>query len=175
MNKAEKQQIVASLADRFAKSPNFYLTDFTGISVKGITDLRRRFMSNGAEFVVAKNTLALRAMQEASVQGLDDVLAGPTGFVFAGADPVSAAKVLADFQRESEQRPAVKAGVVDGKQVGPEDVKRLAALPSKDELLSQVAGAMQAPLQGLLGAMDGLLYQFAGVLESLRAQREGAA
>jgi len=175
MNRTEKQEVVAALADRFAKSPNFYLTDFTGISVKGITDLRRRFLSNGAEFVVAKNTLALRAMKEASVTGVEDVLAGPTGFVFAGADPVTAAKVLADFQKEMEQRPAVKAGVVDGRPVGPEDVKRLAALPTKEELLGQIAGAMQAPLRGLLGAMDGVLYQFAGVLESLRAQRQGAA
>lgn len=175
MNRTEKKEVVAALADRFAKSPNFYLTDFTGISVKGITDLRRRFLSNGAEFVVAKNTLALRAMKEASVTGVEGVLAGPTGFVFAGADPVTAAKVLADFQKGMEQRPAVKAGVVDGRPVGPEDVKRLAALPTKEELLGQIAGAMQAPLQGLLGAMDGVLYQFAGVLESLRAQREGAA
>lgn len=175
MNRTEKKDVVAALADRFAKSPNFYLTDFTGISVKGITDLRRRFLSNGAEYVVAKNTLALRAMKEASVSGVEDVLAGPTGFVFAGADPVTAAKVLADFQKEMEQRPAVKAGVVDGRPVGPEDVKRLAALPTKEELLGQIAGAMQGPLQGLLGAMNGVLYQFAGVLESLRAQREGAA
>jgi len=175
MNRDEKQTFVATLTEKLRSSPNLYLADFTGISVKGMTDLRRRFRSEGAEFLVVKNTLARWAFRDAEVAGFEDVLAGPTGIVFAGEDPVSAAKVLADFQKEQENRPAVKAGVVDGKAVGADDVRRLAALPTREVLMGQVAGVFQAPMAGLVGAMEGLLYQMVGVIEALRAQRADAA
>lgn len=171
MNKSEKQDIVAGLADRLAESGSVYLTDFTGLSVKSVTELRRRIRANGAEFVVAKNTLALRAFRQASVEGLDDILRGPTGFVFGGADPVTTAKVLVDFQQEEDKKPAIKAGLVDGKRVGADEVTRLASLPGRDQLMGQMAGALQAPLQGFVGALNGMLYQIVGALEALRAQR----
>ena len=175
MNKNEKADLVQTLTAQLNESPNVYLTDFTGISVNRFNELRRRFRAQGARFVVAKNTLVRRAFQELSVEGLDDALAGPTGLVFAGADPVAAAKVLAEFQKEDEDRPAVKAGLVDGRTVGPDQVKRLAALPTRDELMGQLAGAFQAPMAAFAGALDSMLYQFVGVLEALRAQREDAA
>ena len=109
------------------------------------------------------------------MDGLDDALAGPTGLVFTGADPVAAAKVLATFQKEEANRPAVKAGLLDGRMVGPDEIKRLASLPSRDELMSQIAGAFQAPMAAFAGALDSMLYQVVGVLEALRAQREEAA
>jgi large subunit ribosomal protein L10 len=110
MKRAEKEALVTGLKDRITQSSTVYLTDFTGLSVKNMTDLRRRFRSAGIEFLVAKNTLALRALHEVSIDSLDDVLAGPTGFVFAGAEPVGAAKVLEDFRKETQNKPAVKAG-----------------------------------------------------------------
>jgi large subunit ribosomal protein L10 len=173
MNRTQKGELVQGLTGRFSRSANIYVTDFTGLRVKNMTELRRRLRSAGGEYVVVKNTLAVRALQAASVGGLDDVLQGPTGVVFAG-DPVAAAKVLADFQKEFE-RPTVKAGVVDGRRVTPEEVKRLAALPSRDQLLGQVAGALQAPLAAMAGALNGLFYPVVGALEALRAQRSTAA
>ena len=105
---------------------------------------------------------------------MDDALQGPTGLVFVAADPVAPARILADFQKEL-QRPAVKAGWLDGRRVGAEDVRRLAALPPKDRLLGQVAGALQAPLSGFVGALNGLLQQMVGALEALKVQREETA
>jgi large subunit ribosomal protein L10 len=175
MKRAEKEALVTGLKDRITQSSTVYLTDFTGLSVKNMTDLRRRFRSAGIEFLVAKNTLALRALHEVSIDSLDDVLAGPTGFVFAGAEPVGAAKVLADFRKETQNKPAVKAGLVDGKRVTPEEVQQLAKLPTREELLSQAAGAFQGPLQGFVGVLSGMLNQFVGALEALRAQRADAS
>lgn len=175
MNKTEKSDAVATLTTQLSESPNVVLTDFTGISVNRFNELRRRFRAEGAKFVVAKNTLVLRALREASMEGLDDALAGPTGLVFTGTDPVAAAKVLATFQKEEENRPAVKAGLLDGRMVGPDEIKRLASLASRDELMSQLAGAFQAPMAAFAGALDSMLYQVVGVLEALRAQREEAA
>lgn len=174
MNRTEKGEIVAGLTDRFSRAATIYVTDFTGLRVKNLTELRRRLRAAGGEYVVVKNTLALRALQAASPGGLADVLRGPTGLVFVETDPLAPAKILAEFQREFE-RPAVKAGWVDGRRVTPDEVKRLAHLPSRDQLLGQLSGAWQAPLAGLVGAMNGLLYQMVGALEALQAQRSTAA
>lgn len=174
MNRTDKGNIVAGLEGRFSKAASIYVTDFTGLRVKNMTELRRRLRAAGGEYVVVKNTLALRALQAVSKSGLDDVLHGPTGLVFVETDPVGTAKILADFQKEFE-RPAVKAGLVDGRRVTAAEVKRLASLPSRDQLLGQVAGALQAPLAGLVGVMSGLLTQMVGALEALKGQRSTAA
>ena len=172
--KAQKQEMVTALANRLRRSPTVYVTDFTGLDVAKLTQLRRRLRQAGTEFVVVKNTLALRALGDAQVRGLESHLAGPTGLVLAGADPVAAAKVLADFVKEFE-KPAVKVGLVDGKAVTPEQVKRLAGLPTRLELLAQLAGALQAPMAGCAGALYGLLQNMVGALEALRQQRSSAA
>jgi large subunit ribosomal protein L10 len=173
--KAQKQETVTALAARLKRSTTLYVTDFTGLDVAKMTQLRRRLRQAGTEFVVVKNTLARRALGNAQVPGLEQHLAGPTGLVLAGADPVAAAKVLADFAKEFE-KPAIKVGLVDGKAVTPAQVTRLASLPSRLELLSQLGGALQAPLAGFAGALNGLLMNMVGALEALRAKRaEGAA
>ena len=93
--------------------------------------------------------------------------------MFAGEDPVAAAQLLSEFSKKHDAF-TVKAGLVEGQRVSAADVKRLASLPSRDELLGQLAGLMQAPMQGFVGALDGLLYQMVGVLEALREQRATA-
>jgi len=168
--KEQKQQVVTALADRLRRAPTVYITDFTGLDVAKLTQLRRRLRAAGVEYVVVKNTLALRALGDARVPGLEPHLAGPTGLVLGGADPVAAAKVLGDFAREFE-KPAIKAGLVDGKTVTPEQVKRLASLPPRTELLARLGGALQAPMAGFVGALNGLLMNLVGALEALRTKR----
>lgn len=170
--KAQKQEMVTTLAQQVARSQTIYVTDFTGLNVAHITDLRRRLRAVGVEYVVVKNTLARRALTESQRQqgGLEEHLAGPTALVLAGADPVGAAKVLADFAKEFE-KPAIKIGLVEGKPVSSAQVKSLAALPSKQQLLAQLGGAFQAPMAGFLGVLNGLLYSMVGALEALKEQR----
>jgi len=173
--KAQKQETVAALATRLKRTTTLYVTDFTGLDVAKMTQLRRRLRQAGTDFVVVKNTLARRALGDAQVPGLEDHLAGPTGLVLAGADPVAAAKVLADFAREFE-KPAIKVGLVDGKAVTPAQVKRLASLPPRLELLGQLGGTLQAPMASFAGALNGVLMNVVGALEALRAKRaDGAA
>lgn len=173
MNRTKKAELVDQLRERLARTQSLYLTDFTGIAVKPMTELRRKMRSAGVEYVVVKNTLALRALEEAAVSGVESALSGPTAFVFVGDDPVAAAKLLTDFQKE-HQTLTVKAGIVDGKTVTSDEVKKLASLPPHDQMLSQLAGLMQAPLQGFVGAVGGLLFQLVGAVEALRAQRATA-
>jgi large subunit ribosomal protein L10 len=173
MNTTEKQSLVDDLASRLKSASSVYVTDFSGINVAQANDLRRRLRKAGVDYVVIKNTLAKRALSSASVAGLDAHLKGPTAIAM-GKDASTAAKVLSDFAKEF-QKPAMKGGVVDGRAVTPEQIRKLASLPPRDVLLSQLAATMQAPMAGFLGVLQSLLSNFAGALEALKTQREGAA
>jgi large subunit ribosomal protein L10 len=171
MKRNEKERLVAELKDKLEGASALYYTDFTGLNVKKMTDLRRRFRKAGVEYVVIKNTLALRAVNESGLAG--ERLKGPTGIV-VGKDAVAAAKVLTDFAKEFEQKPEIKGGMLDGKSIDTAQVKKLASLPSREQMLAELGAGMQSPIASLIGAMNGLMGMFAGALEALRTQREGA-
>ena len=172
MKRTEKEQLVAELSQKIKNAKALYYTDFSGLNVKRMTELRRRLRKAGVEYVVIKNTLALRAVNDSGLTG--ERLRGPTGVVI-GKDPVAAAKVLNDFARENEQRPQVKGGMLEGKPLSTEQVKQLASLPSREQMLAELGAGLQSPMAAFVGALTGLLYMFVGALEGLRAQREGAA
>ncbi|HEY9439154.1 MAG TPA: 50S ribosomal protein L10 [Streptomyces sp.] len=174
MSKTERQATVESLTELLKGSPNVFVTDFSGLNVLRMTELRRRLRGAGVEYVVVKNTLAQRAFAANGVHALDEHLAGPTGLVLSGTDAMAGAKVLTDFAREFE-KPAIKIGLVDGRRVTPAQVKRLADLPPREVLLAQLAGYIQAPMAQFAGVMNGLLSQMVGALEALRAQRSAAS
>jgi len=174
MKVQEKQAFVERLAERLRDAQAVYLTDFTGLNVKSMTDLRARLRRAGVEYLVVKNTLAQRAFGGLDLPDVSGFFTGPTGLVIGREDPVTAAKVLDEFAREHDNKPAVKIGIVERRAVGAEDVARLAKLPPRDQLLAELAGAMQAPLAQLAFALQALLSEFVGLLEALRAQREGA-
>src|SRR6476469_338892 len=171
MKRNEKEQLVTELTAKINGASAFYYTDFTGLNVKRMTELRRRFRKAGVEYVVIKNTLALRAVNESGLVG--ERLKGPTGLVMA-TDPVEAAKILTDFAKTNDQRPTVKGGLCDGASIDAAQVKRLAAMPSREQMLAELGAGLQAPLGAMLGALSGLLMNFAGALEALKTQKEGA-
>jgi large subunit ribosomal protein L10 len=171
MKRTEKEQLVSELKDKIGGASALYYTDFTGLNVKRMTDLRRRLRKANVEYVVIKNTLALRAVNESGLVG--ERLKGPTGLVMA-KDAVGAAKVLTDFAKENDQRPAVKGGMLEGTSIDAAQVKRLAAMPSREQMLANLGAGLQSPLGAFLGAMNGLLMTFAGALDALKTQREGA-
>jgi len=171
MKRTEKEQLVTELSQKLNTAQSLYYTDFTGLNVKRMTELRRRLKKAGVEYVVIKNTLALRAVNESGL--VSDTLKGPTGLVVA-KDPVSAAKVLTDFAKENEDKPAVKGGLLSGKRIDNAQLKRLASLPSREQMLADLGAGMQSPMAAFVGALNGLFYMFAGALEALKTQREGA-
>ena len=171
MKRNEKQELVTELTAKIKGATALYYTDFTGLNVKRMTELRRRLRKANVEYVVIKNTLALRAVNESGLVGAK--LKGPTGLVMA-KDAVGAAKVLSDFAKEHDARPTVKGGMLDGASIDAAQVKRLAAMPSREQMLAQLGAGLQSPLSAFLGAMNGLLMNFAGALDALKTQREGA-
>ena len=172
MNKTEKQQLVTELRDKIKGAKALYYTDFTGLNVKRMTELRRRLRRAGVEYVVIKNTLALRAINESGLTG--SRLRGPTGVVVS-KDPVTAAKLLSDFARENDQKPAVKGGLLEGTAIDEKQVKKLASMPSREQMLAELGAGLQSPMAAFVGALNGLLYIMVGALEALRAQKEGAS
>ena len=136
-----------------------------------MTELRRRLKRAGVDYVVIKNTLALRAVNESGLVG--ETLKGPTGLV-VGKDPVAAARVLTEFAKEFEDKPAMKGGMLQGKAIDNAQLKRMASLPSREQMLADLAAGLQSPMAAFVGALNGLFYQFAGALDALKSQREGA-
>jgi large subunit ribosomal protein L10 len=171
MKKAEKEQLVTELRDKLKSAQSLYYTDFTGLNVKRMTELRRRLKRAGVDYVVIKNTLALRAVNESGLVG--EKLKGPTGLV-VGKDPVAAARVLTEFAKEFEDRPSMKGGLLQGKAINNAQLKRMASLPSREQMLADLAASMQSPMAAFVGALTGPLYMFAGALDALKSQREGA-
>src|SRR5688572_17973321 len=171
MKKAEKEQLVTELRDKMKGAKALYYTDFTGLNVKRMTELRRRLRRADVDYVVIKNTLALRAVNESGLVG--ERLRGPTGVVIS-RDPVAAAKLLSDFAKENEQRPAMKGGLLDGVAIDEAQVKKLATMPSREQMLADLGAGLQSPMAAFVGALNGMLYMFAGALDALKTQREGA-
>ena len=159
MKQSDKQKLVDSLRAKLGTDTTLYYTDFTGLNVKRMTELRRRLRKVGVEYVVLKNTLAIRAINESGL--ISQKLKGPTGVVVA-KDGVTAAKVLTDFAKENDQKPSVKGGIFEGKSVDGAMVKKLASLPTRDEALSIFAGYLNS-----------IPMMFALALEARRAQLEG--
>ena len=162
MSKTERQAEVEALTAELAGQQALYVTDFRGLSVQRITEFRRRLRGAGARYVVVKNTLAQRALAANQIGGLDEFLAGPTGFVVS-KDPLTAAKVLTEFVKEFE-KPAIRAGYVDGAAVSVAHVQRLGAIPPREVLLAMIAGSL-----------NNIVASFAGCLEALREQRSAAS
>lgn len=171
MKRSDKEQLVVELKQKLEGATALYYTDFTGLNVKRMTELRRRLRKAKVEYVVIKNTLALRAVNESGLVG--ERLRGPTGLVMS-KDAVAAAKVLTDFAKENEQRPTVKGGIFEGRPINAKQVSKLAAMPSREQMLSELGASMQAPMASFVGAMNSLLTMFVGVVDALKTQREAA-
>jgi large subunit ribosomal protein L10 len=174
MNRTEKESFISALRERVDRAPAMYFTDFSGLNVKSMTELRRMLRDSGAEYLVAKNRLMLRALEGTEIPDLSGVLNGPTGVVFTYEDAVAPAKALTDFAKEHGDKPAFKLGVLDNKILDAAQIDRLAKLPSKEQLLAEFAGAMQAPMAALAMALEAKLQETAGLLDAYKAKKQEA-
>lgn len=172
MNRQEKERFVEDLRERVRRAPAFYLTDFTGLDVKSMTVLRSRLRESGAEYVVVKNRLAARALEGLDLPDLRDSLVGPTGFVLGYEGAVEPAKAVTEFADAHEDKPIFKVGVLEKELLDAAQIARLARLPSRDQLLAGLAGALESPLRGLAYALGAKVQEMAGLLEALGRQKE---
>jgi large subunit ribosomal protein L10 len=170
MARAEKQAAVTEIVDSFNDSVGAVLTDYRGLTVKELQELRRSLGEN-ADYAVVKNTLAKLAAQEAGMSGFDELLVGPTAIAFLNGDVVEAAKGLRDF---AKAHPAliIKGGYLDGKAIDAKEVGKLADLESREVLLGKLAGAMLASLSQAVYLLNAPIAQVARLAGALQAKAE---
>ncbi len=170
----DKEAAVAQLAGEFRESNGAVLTEYRGLTVKQLQELRRS-LGEHARYAVAKNTLTKLAAKQADVELPDELLVGPTAIAFITGDVVEAAKGLRDFAKENKTL-VIKGGFLDGKVLQPNEIKKLADLESREVLLAKLAGGMKASIAGAAGLFNAPLAQTARLLAALQAVRisEGA-
>ena len=168
-NKKNIEQ-VKELSESFSRAKAIYFTEYHGLNVGDLTKLRSEFFKADVEFKVAKNTLIKLAAEENKISGLEEILNGSTALAIAYDEPVSPAKVIKEFTKENEL-PSVKGILFDGEFMPGEDFKRLASLPSKEELLAKLVSMLNNPLQKLVSTLNAPLQNIAGVLNNLKEQK----
>ena len=161
----KKRDMVAALAERFRGCTVAIGTDFRGLSAKEMTQLRQRLREQSAGYQVVKNRLAVLAAQEAGMEVFTQLLEGSTGIAFGHGEPSATAKALDEFVRSTRSALVVRSAVLDGEFLSAAQVKALASLPSKEELLARLLGQMNAPIVGLVTVLKGPLRALAIVLQ----------
>ncbi len=170
LNKLEKGQVITDLKEKFSRARSVVLTDYKGMTVAELTDLRRMLNSASIEYSVVKNTLAKIASHDTSLSVAQDAFKGPVGIAIGYDDPVLAVKKVLDFVKKNEKL-QVKGAVVEGQLYASKDLKAIAELPTREVLLSMLAGAFQAPLSKLAGALSATVSSFAYAMESLKSKK----
>ena len=167
--RADKATAVAELTEQFRNSSATVLTEYRGLTVAELTELRRS-LGNDTKYSVSKNTLAKRAASDAGIEGLDTLFAGPTALAFVTGDPVEAAKGLRAFARTNPAL-VIKGGVFEGKAITAEEVGKIADLEPREVLLAKLAGAMKGNLTKAAGTFQAPLAQVARLAAALQDKR----
>ena len=175
LRRDEKEQAIAALSERLSANDTVFAADYRGLTVKEMAELRTRLREAETDFTVVKNTLARRAASETGRDALLAYLEGPTAIAWVAGDPAVAAKALNGFATEHPDALSVKGGLLEGADLPSADVVRLARLPSREQLLAQLAGGIASPLTGLAGTLSNLIGGLARSLAALQAQREAEA
>lgn len=171
MPNQEKIKQVEELTELFKGAPSVAVTDYVGLTVEKMTDLRKQLRAAQIKYLVAKNTLLRLAAAEAGRAELKDHLVGPTAIAFGGEDVGQMAKILYDFGKSNE-KPEIKAIHVEGMLYVDDDVERIAKLPTRDELIARAIGTITAPLQQLVGTLDGVIREFVMTVEAMKDKVE---
>ena len=169
-----KREAVADLSERLRRAAIVIATDFSGLKVNQMTELRNRLREQGVEYRVVKNRIASIAARESGVEAFRDILEGVTGVVLGYDDPIAAAKAASDFVRQTRADLKVRKGVMDGALLSEAQVVTLAALPGRDELIARLLGQMNAPISGLVNVLSGPIRGLAIVLQRRAEQLDAA-
>jgi len=174
LTRNDKEQLLAEYENGLARAPHAFLLGYQGITVPQVTELRNRVRASGGEYLVVKNTLALRAIDSKALGELKEHFVGPTAVVFSHQDPVALAKALTDSAKEM---PALqfKAGLVEGRAIPGAQIRDIAQLPSREQLIAKLLFLLQSPITRLARVLAAVPQSFVSVLDQVRKQKEEAA
>ena len=173
MNLADKKQIAQNLNERFSKAAVVIVTDYKGLDVAAINDLRRKLRQEEVEYQVAKNSLLVRAAEDTDVALIKDMFKGPNAVAMSYGDPVAPAKILSDFAKDNKVF-EIKVGVMDGKILDADKIKSLAALPSREVLLATFVSTLNSLPTGLVRTLAEIPRKLLNVLQAVKDQKEAA-
>jgi large subunit ribosomal protein L10 len=169
---------VADLTDKLTRTQLTLVTDYRGLTVAEISDLRKRLRDTGAELIVAKNTLTLRAAKETGFEALESLLAGPTALTFAFQDAAKTARAINDFNR-GPKKLVVRGGMLGNSLLGSNVLDQVASLPTREQVLGQIVGGVAAPVAGVVGvinaAVTNVLYALQARIDQLQPAEEQPA
>ena len=166
-----KEAAVSEIQEKMQQAQSVVFVDYRGLTVEEVTNLRCKMRDAGVEYKVIKNTMTQRAADKEGIEGLNSILEGPTAVAFGMKDPVSPAKILVDFAKDTKKT-EIKGGVLDGKTIDVDGVKYLASLPSKEVLLAKMMGSLNAPVTGLVMALSGVMRNLVCALNAIKEQKE---
>jgi large subunit ribosomal protein L10 len=175
MPRPEKVEQVELLTEKLRNARVAVLTDYRGLTVGQLQDLRGRLRAQDVEYRVVKNTLARRAAVEAGHPDIQEQLKGPVAIASGGDDLGAPSRLLAEFVRQTRLRLDIVGGLVEGRAMGPEQVRQVADLPPREVLLAQLLGTLQSPIAQLVGTIQAPVQQLVGLLEAYREKLEGAS
>lgn len=173
MPSVKNTESLAQIKEDLADVQAVWVVDYRGLTVKQSQTLRRSIREAGAVMKVYKNTLMQIALKESDMPEIDQVLSGPSAFVFADGDPVASAKAIRDFAKENEAL-VIKGGIMDGEFVDAEAVEKIAALPSREELIAKLLGSLQNPMSQIVRVLNGPAEAFARVVSAIADQKNAA-
>lgn len=171
MKQIEKEKVVEALHEKFSRARTVLLTDFRGLNVSAMSELRSQLRGASVEYRVVKNSLMARAADGTDMSLLKEHFIGPCGVALSYEDSVAPAKILVKFS-ETNSALEVKVGIVEGQVVDLAGIKRLSRLPSREVLLAQLLSVMNAPATGLVTVLTGAMRNFMGVIEAIKQQKE---
>ncbi|HEX6220818.1 MAG TPA: 50S ribosomal protein L10 [Acidimicrobiia bacterium] len=171
MPRPEKVQAVSDIREGLEGARAVFLTEYRGLSVQAVQDLRAALRASGAEYKVVKMTLAKLAAGDAGIDGLEEYLSGPTALAFANTDPVSTAKALKDFSKDHEVF-VLKAGYLSGNILSPEEISKLAEIEPREVLLGRIAGGAKAPFVKAAGLFASFNRNAASMFSQLLDKKE---
>lgn len=173
LNISQKKEVVERLAKDFKESEISILVDYKGLNVLKMTELRALLRKEGIRLEVVKNSLLVRASEGTDGALMKDFFKGPNAIILSKKDPVAPAKILMNFAKDNDKL-EIKAGALSGKLISPEDIKQLAKLPSKEELLGQLVYTLNAVPTSLVNVLSGVPRAFVNVLNAIKDQKEAA-
>lgn len=170
MARPDKEAAVAELIEKLTDAKSIVVTDYMGLDVAEITELRKQLREAGVDYKVVKNTLARIAAKKAEIEDINEYFVGPTAVAFGMEDAVSPAKVLVDFSRDNEKL-EIKGGALNGEIINLDKVKSLADIPPREVLLAKALAGMQAPISGLVNVLQGNLRGLVQVLNQIKEEK----
>ncbi|OVE79027.1 50S ribosomal protein L10 [bacterium I07] len=171
MPRPDKVEAVDKIAEIFESSQGVFITDFQGLDVEQMSELRQKCREADVNYFVVKNTLARLAAKKVGQDEMVQHLQGPSALAYSSDDPSAPARVVTEFAKKLE-KPKIKFSLFEGVFYGPDKVDEIAALPPKDVLLSRLVGSLNGPIVGLVGSLNGILQKLVLVLDAVRSQKE---